>query len=355
MSRADRFHALIRGDARGPGASLARAALWWSRLPYGAAVWGRNRAFDHGWKKAIRVPVPVVSVGNLTLGGTGKTPCVESIARFYRELGLAAAILSRGYGADAGPNDEAMVLEENLPDVPHLQGRDRVELAMTAVQELESEVLVLDDGFQHRRLARDLDIVLLDATRPLADEYLFPRGMLREPVGSLRRAGVIVLTRCDQAGQESVARQREWLAERFPQMPIATSVHTPVELIGTEGRTIAVEELRSQPVAAFCGIGNPDAFHRTLADLGANVVAFRTFADHHPYTRADVDDLQTWASALPPDAVIATTQKDFVKLRVAEFAGRPLWAVRIGMRFPNGEAALHERLRLAVNRPGTAE
>ena len=355
MSTADRFHALTRGDTRGPAAYLGRAGLWWARLPYGASMWGRNRAFDRGWAKAVRVPVPVVSVGNLTLGGTGKTPFVEYVARFYRRLDLAVAVLSRGYGADEGPNDEAMVLEENLPDVPHLQGRDRVELATTAVQELESEVLVLDDGFQHRRLARDLDVVLLDATRPLADEYLFPRGLLREPIAGLSRAGVVVLTRCDQAGPESMSQQRTWLASRFPEKPIATSVHAPIELVGTDGRTASITEVRGKPVGAFCGIGNPDAFRRTLADLGADVVAFRTFPDHHPYRRGNVDDLRKWASALPAGAVIATTQKDFVKLRVPDFDGRPLWAVRVGIRFLDGEAALHERLRLAVGRPGTAQ
>ena len=121
--------------------------------PYSIGVWGRNKLFDLGWKKSQRAAVPVVSVGNLTLGGTGKTPCVEYVAGFYRHHEYRVAILSRGYGAEGGRNDEAMLLEENLPDVPHLQDRDRVALAVTAVEELESEVLVLDDGFQHRRLA----------------------------------------------------------------------------------------------------------------------------------------------------------------------------------------------------------
>src|SRR5437870_5928929 len=143
--------------------------------------------YERGWNERRRAPVPVVSVGNLTVGGTGKTPCVEHVARFYRSRGLRVAVLSRGYGAAAGRNDEAMVLEENLPDVPHLQGPDRAALAFTAVEELESEVLVLDDGFQHRRLARDLDLVLVDATDPWGQGYLFPRGLLRESPASLRR------------------------------------------------------------------------------------------------------------------------------------------------------------------------
>jgi tetraacyldisaccharide 4'-kinase len=343
----ERFHALIRGETRGPAAWLARSGLWWARLPYGAAVALRNQLFDLGLRKPARVPVPVVSVGNLTLGGTGKTPCVEFVARYYRDLGLRVAVLSRGYGTDSGRNDEALVLEENLPDVPHLQGPDRAAQARTAVEELESEVLVLDDGFQHRRLARDLDIVLIDATRPLRREYLFPRGLLREPVGSLRRAGLAVLTRADQVEPASLDGQRRWLQVRFPALPVATAVHAAVALVGVDD-TRDVAGLKGMPVGGFCGIGNPEAFRRTLADLGAEVAAFRAFPDHHPYTRADVDELQAWAGTLPTDAVIATTQKDQVKLRLAELAGRPVWAVRVGLRFTDGEDVFAGMLRAAV-------
>ncbi|MFO0847371.1 MAG: tetraacyldisaccharide 4'-kinase [Gemmataceae bacterium] len=346
--RSAAWHALIRRERTNPAARLARAGLWWARLPYGAGVWVRNRAFDRGWKKAARLPVPVVCVGNLTVGGTGKTPVVEAVARFYRDLGLQVAIVSRGYGSEAGRNDEAMVLEENLPDVPHLQGADRVAVGLTAVAELDSEVIVLDDGFQHRRLARDLDVVLVDATRPLADEYLFPRGMLREPVSGLRRAGVLVLTRCDQATPDSVAAQREWLAKRCPGVTLAETVHAPVELLAGDGRTVEVGELQGRTVGAFCGVGNPESVRRTLDGLGATVAAFRPFRDHHPYTRTDVDDLARWAATLPADAWVVTTQKDLVKLRVAELAGRPVWAVRIGIRFRSGEEAFHDRLRAVI-------
>jgi len=341
-SRADRFHALVRGETRGPLAWAGRAALWWARVPYGAGVWVRNRLFDRGWRKSVRVPVPVVSIGNLTLGGTGKTPCVEYVAGFYRERGLQAAILSRGYG-----NDEAMVLEENLPDVPHLQGANRVELALTALQELESEVLVLDDGFQHRQLARDLDIVLIDATRPLRREYLFPRGLLREPVSSLKRADALVLTRTDQVEANELAEQIAWLRTRIPNTLIATTVHAPLQLMGLTSSTSA-SRLAGKPVGAFCGLGNPEAFHRTLADLGATVADFRTFPDHHPYTREDVADLTSWANILPREAWIVTTQKDIVKLRLADLAGRPVWALRIGMQFRDGEEAFRAKLAAVV-------
>ena len=343
MPSANSFHDLVSGRRRGPTAYLARAGLWWARLPYAVGVAVRNRRYDGG-KRSARVPVPVVCVGNLTLGGTGKTPMVEYVAGYFRELEKQVAILSRGYGTTGGANDEALVLEENLPDVPHLQGADRVALANTAIEELESEVLVLDDGFQHRRLYRDLDIVLLDATRPIQKEYLFPRGLLRESVGGLKRAGIAVFSRCDQVPAESLAEQQSWLAKRFPTLPHATCVHQPTELIGADGGTESVESLRGKPVAGFCGVGNPQSFRQTLTDLGATVIDFRAFPDHHPYTREDVDSLRAWAGQLPADAMIATTQKDWVKLRIGELGGRPLWAVRVGVRFTSGEDVLRAKL-----------
>jgi tetraacyldisaccharide 4'-kinase len=252
---------------------------------------------------------------------------------------MRVAIVSRGYGsADGAQNDEAMVLEENLPDVPHLQDPDRYAAVERAVEELESELVVLDDGFQHRRLFRNLDIVLIDATQPPMNDRLFPRGTLREPVASLRRAGAVVLTRCDQVPQDEVKTLRSWIGARWPNLPIAATEHRATGLTGCSGEAAGLETLCDRPVAGFCGIGNPAAFRTTLATERANVVAFRSYPDHHRYTRADVADLIQWAKSLSPEAVIATTQKDWVKLRVAELAGRPLWAVRIGLVFRDGEA-----------------
>ncbi|MFO0805414.1 MAG: tetraacyldisaccharide 4'-kinase [Gemmataceae bacterium] len=325
--------AVIRGERRGPLALLARAALRVASWPYGLGVRWRNRGFDRGTRAIHRAAVPVVSVGNLSLGGTGKTPCVEYVATFYRERGVQVAILSRGYGTDAGPNDEAMVLEENLPDVPHLQGADRSALADAAVEELEAELLVLDDGFQHRRLHRDLDIVLIDATSPPHEDCLFPRGTLREQPSSLKRADAILLTRCDQVSEAEVDAIREWLKGKAPGVPIATTEHRP-----------AANELSGATVGAFCGIGNPESFRRTLESLGAVVAEFRTFPDHHAYSRKDVDDLRAWALGLPPGAAVATTQKDWVKLRLDELSGRPLHTVKIEMVVREGEAELHEQL-----------
>jgi tetraacyldisaccharide 4'-kinase len=339
---------LIRGRRRGPFAALQRAALWLLSKPYGWATRIRNRLYDRGWKRSCRAPVPVVSVGNLTLGGTGKTPCVEYVARHYRRLGLLVATLSRGYGAAEGRNDEVRVLEMNLDDVPHLQGADRVALARTAVEELESEVLVLDDGFQHRRLARDLDVVLLDATDPWGQGYLFPRGLLRESPRSLARAGVIVLTRCDLVSPEDMARIRTEVTRLAPGVPVAQTTHRPVEWVNAEQAVLPLEALRGRPVAAFCGIGNPDGFRRTLAGLGAAVADFRAFPDHHAYSRADVEGLRTWARQQAKECVVVTTQKDLVKLPLTRIGERELWALRIQLHFLAGQASLDRQLKGAL-------
>jgi len=342
--RLARYRDVVSGQAHGVLPSLARAGLWLASLPYGVAVRVRNLLYDRGWLRAERVAVPVVCVGNLTVGGTGKTPFVEYVAGYYRRRDRLVAVLSRGYGGGGGRNDEARVLEDNLPDVPHLQGGDRVALAKAAIDELESEVLVLDDGFQHRRLARDLDIVLIDATNPAGFGHLLPRGLLREPLSGLRRAGLVVLTRSDQVADAERQRLRTWLGRYTRGGPVLLASHRPVALLDAAGGEEALDGLRGRPALAFCGLGNPDGFRRTVADLGADVREFVAFPDHHPYARADVEALARRAAALPADAVLLTSQKDLVKLRVGELAGRSLRALRIRLHLEDGADELHRRL-----------
>ena len=338
----------MSGRARGLWPVLQRIGLWAASVPYGWAAGLRNWMYDRAWNRLHRAAVPVISIGNLTLGGTGKTPCVEYAARFFRTLELRVAILSRGYGGQGGRNDEALVLERNLPDVPHLQGPDRALLADIAVEELESEVLILDDGFQHRQLARDLDLVLVDASRPWGHGHLFPRGLLREPPRSLRRAGMVLLTRADQVDEAKRRRIIGDIARHAPGVSVAESVHRPAEWVNSEGQSAPLDMVRQQPAAAFCGIGNPDAFRHTLQSLGAGVAAFREFPDHHPYARADVDDLRAWARRQPESAVVVTTQKDLVKVGVPQLGGRPLWALRIELSVEVGEEMLQRKLKEAI-------
>ncbi len=345
---------LVDGRRRGLAAAGLRGLLWAMSGPYALAVRARNWLYDRGWRPRHVAAVPVVSVGNLSVGGTGKTPWVEYIARYYRQRDIRVCIVSRGYGSMDGRNDEAMLLEENLPDVPHLQDADRVAAAERAVAELETELIVLDDGFQHRRLHRDLDIVLLDASGPPTRDYLLPRGRLREPLGSLRRADLAVLTRCDAEHATQTEELTAALRRRFPKLSVVRSVHRPVEWRrGTE--TLPAAAAAGRKVAAFCGIGRPAAFRQTLQQLGAEVVAVREFPDHHAYSRRDVEELQRWAArVMPPDGWVVTTQKDAVKLRLTELGGRPLWVLRVAIEVVAGAELLHaalDRVAESVVRP----
>src|SRR5262249_55004025 len=212
-------------------------------------------------------------------------------------------------------------------------------------------VLVLDDGFQHRRLARDLDIMLIDATDPWGGGYLLPRGGLREPRSSLRRAGLVVLTRCDVVNAGEVDHLEREVRNSAPGLSVARTVHAPMELVNGSDQKSA-ESLRGQPVGAFCGIGNPQAFRQTLAGLGADVQTFREFPDHHPYRREDVDELTKWAGELPAGAAVVTTQKDWGKTRVAGLAGQPLWAPRLRLPITPGDDVFdHAVLRAAGLKP----
>ena len=338
------FQEILSGRRRGVGASALRGVLRVGEAFYAAAIRGRNRRYDDGRATIHRVGVPVVSVGNLTLGGTGKSPLVRWLGRWFSDRGVRVAVVSRGYGATAGqPNDEARELQQSLPNVPHLQNSDRVAAARQAVADFQSQVIVLDDGFQHRRIGRDLDIVLLDALEPFGFGHVFPRGWLREPVEGLRRADVVVLSRADLL--DAAARAALWPTIRryAPQAVGAEVIHAPRRLISAAGAEMPLEAVRGQPVAAFCGIGNPVAFRHTLEACGCRILGLRTFSDHHRYTPAELHRLADWADGLGAP-ILLCTGKDLVKLSAADLGDRPLWAVGIEIEFLAGRESLEARL-----------
>ncbi len=338
------FRELVSGRQRGLGAGLVRCGLRLVEIPYTLAVRWRNRRYDAGARPVYRAPVPVISVGNLTLGGTGKTPLVEWMARWLRERGIRPAILSRGYGARRqGPNDEALELQQDLPDVPHVQNPDRVEGAKQAVEEHHCEALLLDDAFQHRRIHRDLDIVVLDALEPFGYGHVFPRGTLREPVAGLRRADVVILSRADvlrPAQRDAIRREVNRYA---PDVVWAEVIHAPQRLASARGEERPLAFLADNPVAAFCGVGNPAGFQHTLEILGYRVITFREFADHYRYKRAALASLIAWANRLDVEAVVCT-RKDLVKLGIDRLGCRPLWAVAVAIEFLTGREKLESKL-----------
>jgi len=281
----------------------------------------RSTSYARGWLPHARVPVPVVSIGNLSAGGTGKTPCVAFLVRALLRRGLRAGILSRGYGAPRGSptheNDEARWFQDALPGVPAVQDPDRVRGAFALVEQ-GVEVIVLDDGFQHRRLARDLDLVLIDATRPWGlppppsggrpVRACLPRGFLREPPEALARADALVLTRVDQADPAALSGLRSELEGLAPGRAILLAEHRPTRLRAPSGEEHDPAELAGREVDLVSALGNPEAFQRTVEALGARVREHRVFPDHHAYAAGDLDGLGLGGRWL------VCSEKDGVKL-----------------------------------------
>jgi len=351
---------ILSGEQRGLLATLVRTGLWLLTPLYRAGIGWRNWKFDRG-KDVQRIDVPVISVGNLTTGGTGKTPFVIWLASFIRAIqvssphGRRLAIVSRGYGAVEGQvNDEALEMEQRLPSVPHLQGPDRVQLARTAIEELETEVILLDDGFQHRRIDRDLDIVLVDATRPFGYGHLLPRGLLREPVGSLNRADVVVLTRCNQVAEEYRRKIKKRILETNPAVLWVECDMKPSRFLQASGADMPLEEFRGQEVMAISAIGNPAGFQSTLTQLGMQIKQTIVWGDHHHYTREDLEMIRTMASQKPVKAVICT-HKDLVKLNVDRIGNLPLLALQVDIVLNTGRPPLEQKIRQLVAGSNSSE
>ncbi len=334
-----------------PGFSgwMSQTFLWWLSQPYGMVVALRNWAYDRRWLSVTQVAVPVISVGNLTVGGTGKTPAVMWIARWFREKDIRVSILSRGYGAgEADVNDEAKEMELRLPDVPHLQNPDRIASAQVATEELETQLIVLDDAFQHRKLHRDLNIVLIDALLPFGYEHLLPRGLLREPIRSLRRVDVVLVTRADQVDSQSLARIRNRVQLYAPKAAWVETEHRPVHLVNRSGETKPLEWIAGKKVFAFCGLGNPTGFFETLRGLEAQILERHAFPDHHPYRAEDLTQLRERAESLSGLDVLICTGKDASKIGVDRLGRIPLWSLQIELNIRSGREALEDRLQEIV-------
>ena len=316
---------------------------------YGWVIDTRNRRFD-GASASVAVDVPVISVGNITVGGTGKTPLVLELVTRLLGRGRKPAILTRGYGAKHGATaDEVQEFQAQQPSVPVVVNPKRVQGAQTAIAEHGADVLVMDDGFQHRRLRRDLDLVLIDAWNPWGGELLLPAGRLREPLTSLRRAGVICLSRANQVDARQCAAIREKLAEVAPGVPTIASYVEPRDVAGLDGHIYereALAKLRLQPV---CGLGNPLTFARLCQDLSPVVRTPLMFPDHYNYTRQDAETILK-ASVDRGADLIVTTRKDWGKLTAVwpQEAALPLARAEMAVRVVDDagvlEAALNDVL-----------
>lgn len=329
---------------------------------------GVIKRYKNAVRNSRKMEIPVISVGNITAGGTGKTPCILKLAEILLNNHYHPAILSRGYKSGLEKvggivsdghtlqvtqrmaGDEPYMMALKLPTVPVLVGKDRIVSAEKAIK-LGADILLLDDGFQYWSMQRDLDIVLVDCTNPFGYGHLLPRGILREPMDALQRAHVFVLTKSDQAAAKEKAEIKNTLHYWAPQALVLESFHAPSKLISLgkwkQGRKESdLSVLKEKKVFLLSGIGNPDAFRETAKEAGINPVGSMSLPDHHAYTSADIEEAQKKAAGAGAE-VIAVTEKDAVKmleLKAAENGRIPVYVLEIEMKFSkDGEAQLQKQ------------
>ena len=298
---------LMKDENSGPLDLVCKGVLRVISWVYGVAIRLVDISYASGIRKTYRADMPVISVGNITLGGTGKTPFVIFLADYLQLNGKRPAILTRGYG-----KDECKMLKDELADVPVLVGQDRVKSARKALEE-NAGIIILDDGFQHRRIERDVNIVMIDCMRPFGNKNLFPRGILRESVSSLKRADMFVLTRTDRASHDSVNNTKDELNKLFPGRPVILTRYTPSFLTDVTGAACAISEMKDKKILLVSGIVDHDYFQFLVKDAAGVIASRIDYDDHHAYSQKDIDRIFTECQKKEID-IVMVTKKDYVKL-----------------------------------------
>ena len=373
MKRA--LYTFITSKQRGVFGTLLYPLLVLLRWLYGTTVRIRNYCFTKGIFRQKRLPCTVISVGNIVAGGTGKTPAVAALATLLQRSGFRVSILLRGYRRRSreavtvvsdGENrlcareesgDEADMLARQLPKTPIIVGKQRYLAGKTALDRFKSDILILDDGFQHRQLGRDIDILTIDATQPYGTGKLLPLGTLREPPTAVKRADIILLTRTGMVGAQT-SHLKTALNRFAPHLPILESVHRPTNLywLGggnpdqqSENTTIAasfpINALAGKRLLAVCGIGNPEAFAATLAQYCPQAVELLAFPDHHVYTESDLQQIERYMKRCDAEWII-TTQKDEQKL-IPYATHLPIAVLAVELVITDGEAVLMDAVSLS--------
>jgi tetraacyldisaccharide 4'-kinase len=306
---------------------LLRTLLWPLSVLYGAVVRMRVWLYAQGWLAQKRLKGTVISVGNLTVGGTGKTPMVIWLAEKFLADGKRVAILSRGYRGTNGTSDEIELMKFRLQDrVSFGVGADRFAEGRRLESRQSIDVFLLDDGFQHLQLARDLDILLMDATRPLAGDSLLPAGRLREPVAAMSRANLIIFTRAETASGTLQAIEK---LDKYPVFAASTRL-LGFRRFGGEITPLSANEIGTGPFFAFCGLGNPDAFFRDLGNWRLAICGQAIFPDHHRYTQRDIFAIRQAGKRVDANAFV-TTEKDAQNLGSLKFEEAPLYVAVIDL------------------------
>lgn len=360
------YHLIHSHDAHGFLTQLGIAFLFVCSIIYTGLVKLKLNIYRLNLLKKSKLPCYVISLGNITVGGTGKTPTAQQLALFIRSLGYRVVILNHGYRAkwkgavgivsdgkklmmnveEAG--DEAYMLAKHLPDIPVLIGPERSVTGAYAVKNFQAEVAILDDGYQHWDLIRDLDILLIDAVNVFGNGYLLPRGTLREPISNIDRADVCLLTKVDQANETSREYIHTMIRKKNKNALIVESIHRPICFVklsdwhqNIASKGVDVSEIKGTRVMAVSAIGNPSSFEQTLADLGAIVVESLRFPDHHEYTVQEMIDSLNLAIQMEAQAIVVT-EKDAVKIPMyanidpSLASTLPIYVVSIEVQFETG-------------------
>ncbi|MDO8302036.1 MAG: tetraacyldisaccharide 4'-kinase [Sedimentisphaerales bacterium] len=342
----NRYRKIIGGSGGGFGVRLFRAILKPASYSYAAVIAARNFLYDKGYLRSHCAPVPVISIGNITTGGTGKTPLTIWLCNKLAEKKLKVAVLTRGYKMESQKlSDEPAVIAANCSAARVVVNPDRVLGAVTAIKEYGVKVLVMDDGFSHRRLRRNVDIITIDATCPFGYGKLLPAGLLREPLTSLRRAHAAILTRCDLVGRVDLEDIEAQLLAINPHLVLARTRHAPTVAKGANINDIELDDLAGRRVFAFSGIGNPEAFEAQLKNLKLDLAGMHVYNDHHQYMADDCADIYEEAKYLKADMIL-TTQKDWVKAAPLAPTEIPFAYLAVTLEFLTGEdiiAALVEK------------
>ncbi len=311
MSLPSTVRSMLEKKKKGLPAFMLRTLLYPFSALYALLMNMRNKAYFENWIVRSRAPLPVISIGNISVGGTGKTPFVIMLCRLLKSMQIKPGILIRGYKSkNPNDSDEVTLYRNLLPEVKVYPGKNRVLSAMEAVKD-GVDVLVLDDGFQHLKLMRNMDIVLIDATSPFGGGRVTPGGMLREPLEGLKRASAIVLTRVDQVSSAQLDLLLKELKQFAPSISVLHSTHRPSRFYDMTGKSHDLQELEGMRVVAISGIGQPAAFVKTLTELGADVREIVEFPDHNAYSASQFSKA---LSKIDSSLVPIITEKDAVKL-----------------------------------------
>jgi len=355
MQKTDNWQRIWNDDGSNNRFSPVNAFLYVISLLYRLVITVRNRLYDYNIFPEIKLSCPVISIGNITVGGTGKTPCVIWIAQMLQEQGWKPAVLSRGYGSKnslpvnivsdgvkilhpgAIAGDEPLLIAQSLPGIPVITGPKRILTGKKAINNFGVNVLICDDAFQHRQIFRDINLVLLDSQAPLGNGHMLPRGSLREPITELRRADAFILTRTGEAAEAKTIAGK--LAEAG-NIPVYSSTHKPVDAVkGDYSISLPLSELKGKKVCAFAGIAKPDSFKNAILAAGAQIMSFDIFPDHHRYNSKELENIRNNFLKSNADLLI-TTEKDGMRLQEFAYFLKDIYLLRIKLEIVPDEDSL---------------